>query len=160
MMLIQVRAVIPSWFPFGEALGVPVEVLKEVQEMALGDYDKLVEVLDYWFRSFPKGTQPTWRTVSMALQTVGLDELSADIMKVYATGRHIVIIRVNFTVLPLLGQLPISVSEEVPREAYAGESLPPPPLPPKLEESVGASLPPKPAPCSENGPPRPPKINM
>ena len=66
-------------------------------------------------------------------------------------------------VFPLPGQLPISVSEEVPREAYAGESLPPPPLPPKVEESVSASLPRKPAPRSEsleNGPPRPPKTNM
>ena len=89
MMLIQVRAVIPSWFPFGEALGVPVEVLKEVQKMALEDYDKLVEVLDYWFRAFPKGTQPTWRTVAMALQTVGQEGLSADIMKVYTTGKDV-----------------------------------------------------------------------
>ena len=89
MLMIQVCAVIPSWFPFGEALGVPVEVLKEVQEMALEDYDKLVEVLDYWFRAFPKETQPTWRTVAMALQTVGLEGLSADIMKVYTTGKYI-----------------------------------------------------------------------
>jgi hypothetical protein len=87
MMLIQVREVIPTWFPFGEALGVPEDYLQQVQEMKMEDYDKLVEVLDYWFRAFPKGTQPTWRTVAMALQTVGFDRLSADIMKVYTTGK-------------------------------------------------------------------------
>ena len=87
MMLIQVRAVISSWFPFGEALGVSEEYLKQVQEMNMEDYDKLVEVLDYWFRTFPKNTHPTWRTVAMALQNVGFGSLSTDIMKVYTTGK-------------------------------------------------------------------------
>jgi hypothetical protein len=63
------------------------------------------------------------------------------------------------------GQLPVSVSEEVPREAYAGESLPPPPLPPKVEESgnIGVPLPPKPAPrvgSLKDVPQRPPKTHM
>ena len=86
MMLIQVREVIPSWLPYAQALGVSEEVLKEVQGMKMGDYDKLVEILDYWFRTFPKGTKPTWKDVAMALQEVGFKQLSADIMKVYTTG--------------------------------------------------------------------------
>ena len=58
------------------------------------------------------------------------------------------------------GQLPISVSDDVPREAYGGESEPPPPLPPKIDEEH----PPKPKPrvgsLKAAAPPRPPKSNL
>ena len=88
MMLIQVREVIPKWNEYGQALGVPPELLKELEKMRMGDYEKLVEMLDYWFRQFPQGSQPTWRDVAIGLQGVGLGTLAADIMKVYTTGMY------------------------------------------------------------------------
>lgn len=86
MMLIQVRDVIPKWYEYGEALGAPQEMLEQLREMEMGDYDKLVEILDNWFRQFPRGSAPTWKDVAEALQVVGLNKLAADIMKVYTTG--------------------------------------------------------------------------
>ena len=88
MMLIQVREVIPKWHEYGQALGVSPEMLKELQNMKMGDYEKLVEVLDYWFRQFPQGSQPMWRDVAIGLQGVGMETLADDIMKVYTTGMY------------------------------------------------------------------------
>ncbi len=103
MMLIQVREVIPSWYLYGEALGVSEEMLKEVNGMKMDDYDKLVEVLDCWFRSFPKNKPPTWRDVALGLQNVGFNKLSADIMKVYTTGKTVTAWCMQYLVnMPLL----------------------------------------------------------
>ncbi len=48
--------------------------------MSLGDYDKLVEMLDYWFKSCPKDAPPAWRGVAKGL------DMASEIMKVYDSG--------------------------------------------------------------------------
>ncbi len=87
MMLIQVKAeVTPLWYEYGEVLGVPQEVLKELKGMEADNIDKLVEILDYWFRKFPRGAGPTWKEVALSLKEIGLNKLAKDLMKVDTTG--------------------------------------------------------------------------
>ncbi len=91
MMIIQVRPIISEWFNFGEAIGIPQEILVELNAMTLGDYDKLVEMLDYWFNSFPKVAPPTWRDVAKGLNIIGKNRMASELMKVYDSGSKIII---------------------------------------------------------------------
>ena len=99
MMIIQVRPITSEWFNFGEAIGIPHEVLVELNNMKLADYDKLVEMLDYWFSSFPKGTSSTWRDVAKGLNIIGKNRMASELMKVYDSGKtYILSIKFSMTV--------------------------------------------------------------
>jgi len=88
MMIIQVRPITSEWFNFGEAIGIPHEVLVELNNTKLADYDiKLVEMLNYWFTSFPKVTPPTWRDVAKGLNIIGKNRMASELMKVYDSGK-------------------------------------------------------------------------
>ncbi len=91
MMIIQVRPIISEWFNFGAAIGIPQEILVELNTMTLGDYDKLVEMLDYWFKSFPKDAPPTWKDVAKGLNIIGKNIMASELMKVYDSGIKIII---------------------------------------------------------------------
>ncbi len=86
MMIIQVRPIISEWFNFGAAIGIPQEILVELNAMTLGDFDKLVEMVDYWFKSFPKDAPPTWRDVAKGLNIIGKNRMASELMKVYESG--------------------------------------------------------------------------
>ena len=89
MMLIQVKAeVTPLWYEYGEMLGVPQEILNQLRAMDTDDYDKLVEILDVWFMKFPVRAGPSWKEVALSLREIGLNELAANIMRVYTTGKE------------------------------------------------------------------------
>ncbi len=61
MLLIQVADMEHLWESYGEAMGVPLDVLAEVSHMRGGNHDKMVEVMDYWFFEHPRNPQPSWR---------------------------------------------------------------------------------------------------
>ena len=89
MMLIQVKAeVTPLWYEYGVVLGVPQDILNELRGMNADDIDKLIEVLDFWFRKFPASGGPSWKEVALSLREIGLNELAARIMTVYTTGEE------------------------------------------------------------------------
>ena len=87
MMLIQVREVIPDWYAYGGAIGVPTQVLDEMRNMQCDDYGKLVEMADYWFHIHSRDPAPTWKEVAHGLSAIGHNKLADDIMKVYITGQ-------------------------------------------------------------------------
>ncbi len=58
-----------QWYQFGLALGVPKEILDQIEEHA-GD-NCLTELLDYWLNNH-KG-QPSWREVDEAQRRIDCD---------------------------------------------------------------------------------------
>ena len=88
MLLIQIREIKSHWYPYGEALGVSPKLLDEVKGMQLEDYDKLVEVLDAYFRTHSQDPPPTWREIAEALRVIGYEKMAVNIMKVYITGKN------------------------------------------------------------------------
>ena len=87
MLLIQIRKIKSHWYAYGEALGVSPKMLDEIKEMQLEDYDKLVEVLDAYFRTHSLDSPPTWKEIAEALRVIGYEKMAVDIMKVYITGK-------------------------------------------------------------------------
>ena len=51
-----------QWYQFGLAIGVPQEILEQLNHYS--EYDCVVEVLDYWLKHHPG--QPTWQEVADA----------------------------------------------------------------------------------------------
>ena len=87
MMLIQVKEeVAPLWYEYGKVLALPEKVLKDIKKLEMSDMDKLVEVLDYWFRKFPPGGGPTWKEVAVSIREIGLTTLADKLIKVDTTG--------------------------------------------------------------------------
>ena len=89
MLLIQIREVTSNWYSYTKAIGVPAQMLDEIDNMQLNDYHKLVEALDYWFRIHSKDPAPTWRELAHGLKVIGHGKLADDIMKVYTTGKNL-----------------------------------------------------------------------
>ena len=89
MLLIQIREIKSHWYAYGEALGVSPKLLDEIKEMQLEDYDKLVEVLDVYFRTHSQDLPPTWKEIAEALRVIGYEKMAVNIMKVYITGKNV-----------------------------------------------------------------------
>ena len=89
MMLIQVANMEHLWESYGEAMGVPLDVLAEVSRMKGGNHDKMVEVMDDWFFNHPRNPTPTWREIATGLKDIGCGKPAEDIMEVYNTGESI-----------------------------------------------------------------------
>ena len=86
MLLIQISEIKSYWYLYGEALGVSPKTLDEVKEMESEDYDKLVEVLDAYFRTHSRDPPPTWKEIAEGLRVIGYEKMAVNIMKVYITG--------------------------------------------------------------------------
>lgn len=87
-LVLQLSSVEHMWEPYGEAIGVPHDILTQIKTMEVGKRDKFVEVLDYWLYMHPKNNTPTWKEVCKGLQLIGCNELVTEIMKVYTTGKY------------------------------------------------------------------------
>ena len=80
-LLIQIRTqVTPVWYKFGQAVGVPREILNKC--LGFPSEECVVEVLDYWLRN----NNPTWKDVADGLRETGLQCLANGILNVYKTG--------------------------------------------------------------------------
>ena len=88
-LLIQVRKIKSNWYLYGEALGVSPNFLDEIKKMESEDYDKLVEVLDAYFRTHSQDLPPTWKEIAEALRVIGYEKMAVNIMKVYTTGKNV-----------------------------------------------------------------------
>ena len=88
-LLIQIRKIKSHWYLYGEALGVSPNFLDEIKEMESEDYDKLVEVLDAYFRTHSQDPPPTWKEIAEALRVIGYEKMAVNIMKVYTTGKNV-----------------------------------------------------------------------
>ena len=74
-LLIHLRTeVTPKWCQFGEAVGIPEEILKKYSNYP--PEECIVEVFDYWLRSYPSTTKPTWRDVVDVLIKIELHQLA------------------------------------------------------------------------------------
>ena len=83
ILLIQLKpTVTDKWYQFGEAIGVPKEILEECTRYPTDQ--SLVEILDNWLRNH--SGQPSWKEIAEALTKIGLQELSRNIKHVYETG--------------------------------------------------------------------------
>ena len=91
MLLIQVADMEHLWESYGEAMGVPLDVLAEVSHMRGENHDKMVEVMDYWFFEHPRNPPPSWREICMGLIEIGCSKLAEDILEVYNTGESILL---------------------------------------------------------------------
>ena len=79
-LLIQICKIKSYWYLYGEALGVSPKTLDEVKEMELEDYDKLVEVLNAYFRTRSQDLPPTWKEIAEALRVIGYEKMAVNII--------------------------------------------------------------------------------
>ena len=86
-LIMQLSPVEHVWKSYGEAIGVPQDILSQINSMEVGNHDKLVEVIDYWLHMHPKNIPPTWKEVCKGLEIIGYNELAEEIVKVYTTGK-------------------------------------------------------------------------
>ena len=74
-LLIHLRSeVTPKWRQFGEAVRISEEILKKYSNYP--PEECIVEVFDYWLRSYPSTTKPTWRDVVDVLIKIELHQLA------------------------------------------------------------------------------------
>ena len=74
-LLIHLRSeVTPKWHQFGEAVGISEEILKKYSNYS--PEECIMEVFDYWLRSYPSTTKPTWRDVVDVLIKIELHQLA------------------------------------------------------------------------------------
>jgi hypothetical protein len=59
------------WYQFGLALGVPQNILEELNDYL--DEDALVEILDYWLKNCHPSHQPSWQEVATAVNKAGFN---------------------------------------------------------------------------------------
>ena len=64
----------PKWRQFGEAVGISEEILKKYSNYP--PEECIVEVVDYWLRSYPSTGKPTWRDVVDVLMKIELHQLA------------------------------------------------------------------------------------
>ena len=64
----------PKWRQFGEAVGISEEILKKYSNYP--PEECIVEVFDYWLRSYPSSSKPTWREVVDVLIKIELYQLA------------------------------------------------------------------------------------
>ena len=55
-----------DWFQFGEALGVPNEIMEQL--VGYSEKDALVEVVDYWLNHH--SGRPMWQEITDAIKKV------------------------------------------------------------------------------------------
>ena len=66
-----------QWYQFGLAIGVPEEILGQLNHYS--ECDRVVEVLDYWLRNHPG--QPTWQEVADAQRKTEVYQLTNTTME-------------------------------------------------------------------------------
>ena len=82
-LLLQIGSQVTQlWNEFGQAVGIPQEVLNKC--FGYPAEECIVEVLDYWLRN----KNPTWKDVADGLREIGLQCLANGILEIYKTGIH------------------------------------------------------------------------
>ena len=75
-LLIKLEGHVSShWYKFGLAIGIPEDILEQLQDYS--DKDALVEILDYWLKNHSSG-QPTWKDVATALENAGFNDINVE----------------------------------------------------------------------------------
>ena len=88
-MLIQLKSEVTlSWYQFGKALGVDINVLDKCLQHP--PEESIIEVCDNWLRNHTG--QPTWMEVAEALRHINFQQLAFDIESVYETGSIVLIL--------------------------------------------------------------------
>ena len=84
-LLLQLRSrVATKWYQFGQAAGVPKQVLEKC--MGYPADQCIVEVFDYWLRN-QKDNKLTWKDVANILNEIGENDLGKEMISVYTTGK-------------------------------------------------------------------------
>ena len=74
-LLIHLRSeMTPNWRQFGEAVGISEEILRKYSNYP--PEECIVEVFDYWLRSYPSTSKPTWRDVIDVSIKIDLHQLA------------------------------------------------------------------------------------
>ena len=72
----------------GQVVGLPSDLLDQIESSAAVPYDGLVEVCDAWLRKYRDNDWIiTWSNVAEAVRSLGEHQLSHSIMEVYSSGK-------------------------------------------------------------------------
>ena len=74
--------VTPSWYAFGNAVGMNEEQLKDLFNYDSGE--RLQKTVEYWLRKSERN--PTWKDLATILRKIQFHTLAENLMKEYANG--------------------------------------------------------------------------